>query len=121
MESFTLRHILKETSTQDRCVCSERGVDVPVEFVEVWDISGLLSLLEVDWVLGWTWIAWSCWGIPAPGENRRHSAATVKHQTPLTGLPVDAVGVARAELVVEEEEGGVVTSVVRCKIMSHAV
>lgn len=27
------------------------GLDLPVEFVEVWEISGLLSLLEVDWVL----------------------------------------------------------------------
>lgn len=43
--------------------------DLPVEFVEVWEISGLLSLLELDWVLGWTWMAWSCWGTPAPGET----------------------------------------------------
>lgn len=45
--------------------------DLPVEFVEVWEISGLLSLLEVDWVLGWTWIAWSCWGTPVPGDTQR--------------------------------------------------
>lgn len=52
---------LKETGQQ--------RFDVPVEFVDVWEISGLLSLLEVDWVLGWTWIAWSCWGTPAPGRH----------------------------------------------------
>lgn len=46
-------------------------VGLPVEFVEVWEISGLLSLLEVGWVLGWTWIAWSCWGTPGPGETQR--------------------------------------------------
>lgn len=39
---------------------SEREAELPVELVEVWEISGLLSLLEGDWVLGWTWIAWSC-------------------------------------------------------------
>lgn len=39
--------------------------------MDVWEISGLLSLLEVDWVLGWTWMAWNCWGTPAPAETRR--------------------------------------------------
>lgn len=33
-------------------------------------MSWLLSLLE-DWVLGWTWMAWSCWGTPAPEHNHR--------------------------------------------------
>lgn len=36
----------------------------------MWEISGLLSLLEVDWLLGCTWIAWSCWGTPAPGDTQ---------------------------------------------------
>lgn len=46
---------------------------LPVEFVDVWEISGLLSLLEVDWALGWTWMAWNCWGTPAPAERERES------------------------------------------------
>ena len=54
------------------------GSDIPVEFVEVWEISGLLSLLEVDWVLGWTWIAWSCWGTPAPGDTQRANSHSSK-------------------------------------------
>lgn len=33
-------------------LCNDRNV--PVELLDVWEISGLLSLLEVDWALGWT-------------------------------------------------------------------
>lgn len=32
----------------DQTLIPRRGSDLPVEFVEVWEISGLLSLLEVD-------------------------------------------------------------------------
>lgn len=43
--------------------------DLLVELVEVWEMSGLLSLLEVGCVFWWTWIAWSCWGMPGPANT----------------------------------------------------
>lgn len=59
----------------------------------MWEISGLLSLLEVDWVLGWTWIAWSCWGTPAPGDTQRaYSHYSKSSNTPTQGIAVVAVG-----------------------------
>lgn len=67
---------LKEMLREVECGLSKTGhkrlqgeFDLLVEFVEVWEISGLLSLLEEDCVFGWTWMAWSCWGTPAPGDT----------------------------------------------------
>lgn len=54
---------------------------VPVEAVLVWEISGLLSLLiELDWVLGCTWMAWSCCGTVPPKEHNERLRRVSEYQ-----------------------------------------
>ena len=40
-------------------------------------MSGLLSLFEV---LGWTWMAWSCWGTPAPRDTEGTKGPAVRRR-----------------------------------------
>lgn len=73
-------------------------VNLPLELVEVWEVSGLLSLFEV---LGWTWMAWSCWGTPVPKETSK----ALKYQLAIKDFEGGADIKAQERKTINELEG----------------